>query len=167
MTKARARTAEPADLEPLRQIYNHYVESTAITFDIGARTLEERREWMSHYAETGPHRLLVADVGGVVAGYASSSAHRPKAAYDTSVEVTIYLAPDRTRGGLGTLLYTALLDALEAEDVHCAYAGMTLPNLASEALHRRFGFSEIGVFHEVGRKLGRYWDVRWFEKRLR
>ena len=60
----------------------------------------------------------------------------------------------------------SLFDALREEDVHRAYAGVALPNEASLALHRRFGFTEIGTFREVGRKFGRWWDVTWLEKPL-
>jgi phosphinothricin acetyltransferase len=67
---------------------------------------------------------------------------------------------------VGSALYGELFKILEGEDVHRAYAGITLPNPASVALHRRFGFREIGVFREVGRKLGCYWDVAWYEKPL-
>jgi len=155
-----------ADLEALRRIYNHYVEHTPITFDVEVRSSEDRREWMSHYAESGRHRLLVAELGGAAVGYASSSPHRARAAYQTSVEVTVYLDPEHTGRGLGRSLYRALFDALAGEDVHRVYAGITLPNPASEALHRGFGFRDIGVFHEVGRKFERYWDVLWLEKPL-
>ena len=99
-------------------------------------------------------------------GYAAALPFRSKPAYLTSIEATVYLEPASTGRGLGAALYTALFDALRGEDLHRAYAGITLPNAASLALHRRFGFEEVGVYREVGRKLGRYWDVQWFEKRL-
>jgi phosphinothricin acetyltransferase len=84
----------------------------------------------------------------------------------TSVETSIYLAPEATGRGMGTDLYAALFAALAEEDLHRAYAGVTLPNTASVALHRKFGFRSIGVYREVGRKFGKYWDVEWFEKPL-
>jgi phosphinothricin acetyltransferase len=67
---------------------------------------------------------------------------------------------------VGTALYAALFAALAEEDLHRAYAGVTLPNIASVALHRKIGFRSIGAFREVGRKFGTYWDVEWFEKPL-
>ena len=99
-------------------------------------------------------------------GYADSHQYRAKRAYDTTVEVTVYCAPDATGRGLGTRLYTALFEAIQGEGVRMALAAITLPNEASIALHERFGFSLSGVQHDVGRKLGRYWDVAWYEKRL-
>jgi len=99
-----------------------------------------------------------------VAGYASSSRYRIKPAYETSIETSIYLAPEATGKGIGTKLYAALFDALRGEDVHRAYAGISLPNPASIALYEKFGFKRAGLYTEQGRKFGRYWDVAWYEK---
>jgi phosphinothricin acetyltransferase len=160
------RLPRAEDLEALTELYNHYVESTPITFDIGRFTPEQRRDWFDHYAPSGRHRLLVAEAAGRVVGYATSSPFRAKAAYDPSVETTIYLAPEQVGRGVGSRLYGALFESLAGEDVHRAYAGVTLPNPASLALHRRFGFRSLGVYQEVGRKFGRYWSVEWLEKAL-
>jgi phosphinothricin acetyltransferase len=156
------------DLDVLTDIYNHYVRETPITFDIATFTPEERRPWLLSHPEDGPHRLMVAAAvdSQQILGYATSSAFRAKPAYDTSVEVTIYLAPDAGGRGVGTLLYKALFEALAGEDLHRAYAGIAQPNEASVRLHERFGFRYVGTYREVGRKFGRYWDVAWYEKEL-
>jgi phosphinothricin acetyltransferase len=167
MSIGSIRIARHSDLEAVTALYNHYVETSPATFDIEPKSLEDRAEWMSHYGATGRHRMLVAEIEGSLVGYAATSQFRVKAAYDTSVEMTIYLAPNHTARGIGRRLYEALFDALGGEDVHRAYAGITLPNRASEALHRSFGFEPAGCHHEVGRKFGRYWSVQWLEKRLR
>ncbi|MFH8555879.1 GNAT family N-acetyltransferase [Streptomyces celluloflavus] len=104
--------------------------------------------------------------GTALLGYATSGPLRPKAAYATSVEVSVYCAPHAVGRGIGTLLYQALFGALADEDVHRAYAGITQPNEASARLHARFGFRHLGTYGEVGHKFGRYWDVAWYEKRL-
>ena len=91
-------------------------------------------------------------------------ADRPAPAYLHSVETTIYCDPAATGRGLGTALYRELLELLATADVHRAYAGIALPNEASERLHRRFGFRELGTYTEVGHKLGRWVDVRWYER---
>ncbi|WP_435131255.1 GNAT family N-acetyltransferase [Actinacidiphila sp. bgisy144] len=158
-----------ADLTALTDIYNHYVRETAVTFDVTPVTPGERRPWLLSHPEDGPHRLMVARLpgsGGRILGYATSSAFRPKAAYATSVETSIYLARDACGRGIGTLLYRRLFEALAGEDVHRAYAGIALPNDASLRIHERFGFRQVGVYEEVGRKFGVYHDVAWFEKRL-
>ena len=166
MSGPSVRPARVSDLPALNVLYNHYVETTPITFDVEPVTLEEREAWFRGFGAAGPHRLLVAESGGELVGYACSHRFRPKRAYDTSVETTVYAAPDRPRRGIGSALYTALLRALADEDVHRAYAGITLPNPASIALHERFGFRPAGTFDEVGRKFGRWWSVRWYERPL-
>ncbi len=166
MSEPRIRCAEPGDLPGLTGIYNHYVRETPITFDLEPFSVEARRPWFEQFGSEGPHRLLVAESGGDLLGYACSHRFRVKPAYDVSVEATIYLHPERMGNGTGSRLYTALFELLEDEDVHRAYAGVTLPNERSLQIHRRFGFREIGAFNEVGRKFGRYWDVMWLEKAL-
>lgn len=136
------------------------------TFDTEPVTVEARREWFGHYATSGPHRLLVAETGGAVRGWATSSTFRTKPAYARSVETTVYVDPTATGRGLGSALYAELLGLLGGEGVHRAYAGIALPNDASVRLHERFAFREVGTFGEVGRKFGRWWDVRWYERAL-
>ncbi len=160
------RRGREDDLPRLNEIYNHYVINTPVTFDFEPSSLEERRAWFARFASTGTHRLFVAEERGAVLGYADSHQFRAKKAYDTTVETTVYCAPEATGRGIGGALYKALFDALRGEDLRLAVAGITLPNDASVALHERFGFTRTGVFHEVGRKFDRYWDVAWFEKRL-
>lgn len=152
------------DLEAINEIYNHYVRTTAITFDLEPRTMEWRHEWFTTYADRGRHRLLVARDGETVLGYATSSPYRPRAAYDPSVETSVYLGAEHTRRGVGGALYEALLAELEREDVHRAYAGISMPNPASVRLHERCRFRRAGYYTEQGRKFGRYWDVAWYER---
>jgi phosphinothricin acetyltransferase len=165
-TEVTIRLAEERDLARLTEIYNHYVRETPITFDLEPYTVETRRAWLDKFSQRGPHRLVVAEQDGLVLGYAGTTGFRDRRAYDTTVETTIYCAPDATGRGLGTLLYAALFDALRGEDIRSAIAGTTLPNDASIAIHERFGFTLVGVMHEVGRKFDRYWDVAWYEKAL-
>ncbi|MET7850233.1 N-acetyltransferase family protein [Streptomyces avermitilis] len=167
-TEVQVRPGVEADLKALTDIYNHYVRETAITFDTAVFTPEERRPWLLSHPEDGPHRLMVATGADSqqILGYATSSPFRAKPAYTTSVEVTVYVAPDAGGRGVGSLLYAALLDALAGEDLHRAYAGIAQPNEASTRLHERFGFRHVGTYREVGRKFGRYWDVAWYEREL-
>jgi phosphinothricin acetyltransferase len=160
------RPAVSDDLPALTDLYNHYIATTAITFDLDPWTLDQRRAWFDHYAATGRHRLLVAYEDDSLAGYATTSPLAVKAAYQTSVEVSVYLAPGRGGRGIGTALYEALFAAVADEDLHRAHAGITLPNDASVALHTRFGFTSVGVYTEVGRKFGRYHDVLRMQREL-
>ncbi|GGB29814.1 phosphinothricin N-acetyltransferase [Flexivirga endophytica] len=160
------RAGDESDLEELTRIYNHYVVHTPITFDIEPFTTAQRRPWLDAHPVQGPHRLLVAEKDGRLLGYATSSPFRPKPAYATSVETTVYLAPEETGRGVGSILYAALLKTLRAAGVHQAVAGVALPNEASQRLHLRCGFQPVGVFEEIGHKFGRFWDVAWFQQRL-
>ncbi|MFF5371301.1 GNAT family N-acetyltransferase [Streptomyces sp. NPDC013187] len=167
-TEVQVRPGVEGDLEALTALYNHYVGETAITFDTAIFTPEERRPWLLSHPEDGPHRLMVATEPDTqeVLGYATSSPFQMRPAYATSVETSVYVAPGAGRRGVGTLLYTALFEALSGEDVHRAYAGIVPPNEASARLHERFGFRHVGTYREVGRKFGRYLDVAWYEKPL-
>jgi phosphinothricin acetyltransferase len=159
------RPATLADLQALTDIYNHYVIHTPVTFDLRPFTPEERRKWFDDHGSTGRHRLLVAvDPHNTILGYASTSRWRPKAAYDTTVEASVYCRTDAIGRGCGTTLYAALFESIASEDVHRIVAGVVLPNPASIRLHERFGFRPVGVFHAVGRKFDKYWDVAWFER---
>jgi len=164
--KVTVRHASEQDLAQLNDIYNRYVIETHFTFDIEPITLEARREWFEHYDTTGRHRVVVGLSDSSVVGYACSSRWRPKPAYETSVETSIYVAPDAVGRGIGTRLYEELFKQLQGEDVHRAYAGIALPNQASIALHERFGFKRVAHFTEQGRKFDRYWDVGFYEKPL-
>jgi phosphinothricin acetyltransferase len=163
-------TIRPAgldDLPRLTEIYNHYVLHSPATFDLEPKTLDQRREWFAQFATTGRHRLLVADEAGLVLGYAGTMRWRPKPAYDTTVETTIYCAHESVGKGIGAKLYAALFEALAGEQIHRVVAGYVPPNPASAALHERVGFKPVGTFSEVGYKFGQYWDVCWLERPLR
>ncbi|HEX6465542.1 MAG TPA: GNAT family N-acetyltransferase, partial [Vicinamibacterales bacterium] len=97
----------------------------------------------------------------------TTSAWRPKAAYGTTVESSIYCRHDACGRGIGRALYTALFEAIRNEDVHMIVAGATMPNAATVVLHERLGFRQVGVFNAVGRKFDSFWDVAWFQRPLR
>ena len=166
MTGVHVRHGQRQDLEAITALYNHFVENTIVTFDVGRFTAAEREPWLAQFGPSGRHQLFVAELDGVFAGYAGSMKHKVKTAYETSVETTIYVAPAAARRGVGRALYQRLFEALSVEDVHIAVAGIALPNDGSVAFHKAFGFEVLGTFHEIGRKFGRFHDVMWFEKRL-
>ena len=167
MSGIAIRRAEQGDLAALRDIYNHYVRETAITFDIEPRTLEQRQAWLDGFAGTGRYQCFVAVKDGRAVGWASSHPYNERAAYEATVMSSVYLAPDATGQGLGRRLYATLFDALGDEDIHRVFVKITLPNEASTRLHRRFGFEPVGVYPELGRKFGRYWDIASYLRPLR
>jgi len=166
MSEMLIRTAERRDLARLTDIYNYYVLNTPVTFDVEAYTVERRGAWFAQFNVTGRYRLLAAEENGLVMGYAGTTRFRPKAAYETTVETTIYCTPEAVGKGIGGRLYAELFELLRGEDIHRFVAGYALPNPATEALHRRFGFKVVGVFSENGRKFGKYWDVCWVERQV-
>ena len=166
MAEIDVRRAETADLAAITTLYNHYVRETSVTFDLEPFTPTDRALWFAQFANTGRHQIFVAEREKRILGYACSHPFRAKAAYDRTVETSVYLDVTATGSGLGWRLYTRLFEALGGSDAHLAVAGMTLPNPASEALHRRLGFERVGVFRQVGHKFGRAWDVEWWQLRL-
>jgi len=162
---AAVRPARADDLPACVEIYNHYVETTHFTFDTEPYTVATRQPWFDQF-DNPRHRCFTLTDGPNAIGYACSAALKPKAAYATSVEVSIYLKASVTGRRLGAQLYDALFAALVGADVHRAYALIALPNSPSLEFHQRFGFREVAHLNEVGRKFGRYWDVVWLEKPL-
>lgn len=164
MTPASIRDADADDLPAVAAIYTHYTLRTTTTFNTEVRT---PREWMQRFsARSGPgHHLLVAERDGAVVGYVETQRFRPKPAYDRSVELSVYLAPDVTGGGVGGALFAELLGRLEAHpQVHRVYAIIALPNDVSVAFHERWGFVHRGTLSEAGYKFGRYLDVAYYER---
>ena len=163
----QTRAANRDDLPRLTEIYNYYVVHTPITFDVEPWAVEQRISWFEQFDRTGRYRLLVAEQDSLVVGYAGTTRFRPKAAYDTTVETTIYCAPELIGKGLGTQLYAALFATLSGENIHRVVAGYVPPNPISAAPHARCGFKAVAVFSENGYKFDRYWDVCWMERPLK
>jgi phosphinothricin acetyltransferase len=160
------RVARRGDLAQLVTIYNHYIEHSVATFDTEPVSVESRVPWFESFSDAGPHRLLVACDGERVVGCASSSSYRAHPAFARTVEFGIYLDPAFRGGGVGAALYGSLLDEIGSADVHLAVAGIALPNNASVALHRKFGFTDVGVFEEYARKGDSYVSSLWLQRRL-
>lgn len=114
----------------------------------------------------GPYQILIAEHEGQVIGYAYSSRYRDHFSFDQTVETSIYLAHDQNSKGVGSLLYEALFKKLETENLHLAVVGIALPNEASIALHKKFGFEEVGIFKEYAIKRGQYISSVWMQKRI-
>jgi phosphinothricin acetyltransferase len=163
-TPADIHDADASDHAAIVEIFNHYVKTSAVTFETEPFTVSTRRELFEAHAPSGPHRLLVATDDGNVLGFASSRPFQPRPAYARTIATSIYLRPDMTGRGFGSMLYSRLFDEIRGECVHRAIAGITVPNDASQALHTGFGFTPIGVQTEVGYKFDKYWDVLLLER---
>ncbi len=154
------------DLERVAEIYNHYVRTSIATFDVEPVASDRYADWVRAHTTGEGHGIWVAEEGGRVLGYAASGPFRPRPAYDRTVETAVYLDPASTGRGLGRALYGRLFESLVQADLHRAIAVIAEPNPASEALHRRFGFRDVGRLSEVGWKFGKHWDVALFERGL-
>lgn len=166
MSRLVIRPLEESDLPAVLAIYNHYILNTSATFTVEPVSLVERRDWFSGFSTSGRYLCFVAERDGEAIGWACSGRFRPRAAYETTVETSVYLAPDALGQGLGKRLYQTLFQALAREDVHRAYGVVTMPNDPSVALHTAMGFQYAGTLHEVGRKFGRFWDTAYFERNM-
>ncbi len=155
------------DLPAILEIYNQSMTTGNSNFDSRPSTVGERAAWFDAFSTTGPHRLLVARNGGTVLGYACSRPYRSHEAFRETVEFSILLDSSARGKGVGPRLYSVLFEILADEPVHVALSGIALPNDASLALHRKFGFTEVGVFREYASKDGGYISSLWMQRLLR
>jgi phosphinothricin acetyltransferase len=169
------RPATPADARACAAIYAPYVVDTVSTFELEAPDEQEMAGRIAAASRT--HAWLVATMtdwppgkddaaSEVVVGYAYGGPYKQRAAYRWSCEVSVYVERDRRSTGAGRALYAALFERLAARGYRMAVAGMTLPNPASEGLHRAMGFTLIGVFRDIGWKSGAWHDVAWLQRPL-
>lgn len=160
------RHALPGDLQPLQTIRNHYIVSSHSAFDEAPLSEEAVGLWIKTFSPSGPYQLLVAEEAGQVLGFASSQQYRTHPAFRKTVETSIYVAPQQANGGIGSSLYTGLFTAIANEGLHKAVVGIAMPNEASVRLHKKFGFTEVGVFTEYAVKNGQYVSSLWMQRSL-
>lgn len=158
------RPATARDAEACARIYAPFVTDGWVSFELEPPDPVEMARRIEDYGAS--HAWLVAEVDGAVAGYAYGSPHRTRAAYASSCDVAIYVDPMQARQGIGRALYTALFPLLAAKGNHAAFAGIALPNEASIGLHETMGFTPVGIYREVGWKLGEWRDVGWWQRLL-
>ncbi len=153
------RRGEKRDLPVLLDIYNHEVEYGTATLDLHPKTMEEWEVWFSQH-NVANHPLLVLEEDGAVLGYASLSPYRVKEAYSSTVELSIYVAPEhRGKGVAGAMMAELLRLAREDPATHTVVSVITGGNVASLRLHEKFGFTFSGTIREVGWKMGKYLDI--------
>jgi phosphinothricin acetyltransferase len=158
------RMATPDDAAAIASIYGPYCDSTAVSFEVVAPSTEEMA--LRIRTTTTQFPWLVLDVDGEVAGYAYASRHAPRAAYGWSVDTAVYVASTHHRRGVARALYAALFPLLRVQGYFNAYAGIALPNPASVGLHEAEGFTLVGVYDNVGYKLGAWHAVAWYHLAL-
>jgi phosphinothricin acetyltransferase len=158
------RDATAADAAACAAIYAPYVRDTAITFEDEPPSAAEMGRRIAAAQER--HAWVVLEDAGRVAGYAYAGRYKERPAYRWACEVSVYLEQGRRRSGAGRALYQALFERLAARGYRTALAGMTLPNPASEGLHRAMGFEPVGVWRRIGWKHGAWHDVAWVQRAL-
>jgi phosphinothricin acetyltransferase len=158
------RLAATRDAAAMADIYGPIVASTPISFEIDPPDHHEFERRITNVLTA--HPWLVCEYKGDIAGYAYASRHHERAAYQWSVDTSVYVHPNFRRRGIGLALYTSLLRILIAQNHYNAYAGITLPNPGSVGLHESVGFKRLCVYHNAGYKLGSWYDVGWWELSL-
>ncbi len=158
------RHATGADAEAIREIYNREVTETTNTFDIEPRSLAEQKAWIAE--REGALGVLVAEIDGAVAGFASLSEFRPRPAYRTTVESSVYVAESARGAGVGRELMVELVDVATKRGFHTIVANIAGGHEASIALHHAAGFEIVGTQREVGRKMGAWLDLVVMQRML-
>lgn len=158
------RNAQVEDAANLVAIYAPYVEKTAITFETQVPTVEDFENRIKKTMKKFPY--LVAIEEGQIVGYAYASTYYARAAYDWTVELSVYVQKEARGKGVGTLLYTALEEELTVRGFKNFLACIALPNPASIALHEKRGYEQVAHFKKVGYKFGTWHDIVWLQKSL-
>lgn len=166
----RIERATVEDARELLEIYAPYVENTAISFEYKVPDEEEFRGRIRDISSKYPY-IKAVDEDGRILGYAYAGSFKSRAAYDWSVETTIYVKEDKRGGGVGRTLYEALEASLirmgilnlnaciaytDKEDEHLTNASMHF--------HKKLGYSLVGTFHQSGYKFDQWYDMIWMEK---
>ncbi|KGQ39183.1 GNAT family acetyltransferase [Gallibacterium anatis] len=157
------RPAQQQDLPALLAIYNHEILNGVATFDLQPKSLAERQSWFDEHNKNN-HPLLVAEQDGAVLGYASLSRYAEKAAYNSTVELSVYIAPSARRQGIASQLMHAVIELAKKDNAtHLIMSLITGTNQASISLHQKFGFNKVGTLHQVGYKHQQFLDVHIYE----
>lgn len=159
------RIATPADAAELAAIYEPYVRTTAITFELVAPDSAEFARRIAHTLERYPYVVAQSSASGLVLGYAYVGAFKGRAAYDWAVETSIYVAQEARGQHVGSLLHEGLLRCCALQGITNLEACIAYPDEGgSVGFHERMGYRMVGRFERCGYKLGRWWDMVWMER---
>ncbi len=155
------RKVKISDAEQITEIYNHYVLHSHCTFEIDAVSIVEMEKRIAEISAVYPYFVLIEEDS--ILGYTYASQYKTRAAYQNSVEISVYVKNGVNQKGIGTRLYDRLFAELAESKFHAIIAGISLPNEASIRLHEKFGMEKVARFREVGFKSGRWIDVGYWE----
>ena len=156
------RNAALSDAKRIAEIYNYYIEHTAVTFEKEKVSEEEIRRRMEGILQKN-FPYIVYEENGKVDGYASLNNWHPRPAYDITLEASIYLDIESQGNGIGTLLYSELIKRAETLGIHSIIGSISMPNDTSRRLHEKFGFQLAGTLKEAGLKFGKLIDVEFWQ----
>jgi len=166
MSKTKSiRLVSEEDSVPMLEIYAPYITDTSITFECEVPPVQEFAKRVRSISEIYP--WIVCQIDGCLAGYAYASQHHERVAYQWSANLSVYIKNEYQRKGLARVLYTTLFELLGHLGYFSGLAGITHPNSKSEGFHSNFGFKQVGIFHNVGYKLGQWRDVAWYEMAIK
>jgi L-amino acid N-acyltransferase len=152
------RTATEADLPGILAIYNEVILNTTAVYNYQAHTLEMRAAWLAEKKQQGMP-VFVAEENGRILGFSAIGPFRAWAAYKYTVENSIYVDAAQRGRGLGKLLLEPLISSARQLGLHTIVAGIDATNEQSIGLHKKYGFTEVARFREVGYKFGRWLDL--------
>ena len=165
MESFKIRMATREDAPAILAIYEPYILNTAITFEYERVPLEAFGKRMETVQKQFP--WLVCEMNGRVVGYAYCSRFKERAAFDWDCECSVYIEEKAHRMGIATALYNKLFELVKEQGYYTIYALITYSHHSSIALHRKFGFTDVGVYEKTGYKMGQWWDLLVMEKRIR
>ena len=158
------RPVQLSDAAVIRAIYQPYVTETAITFEVDVPTVQEFESHITKTLTQFPY--LVAEVDGKVVGYAYASTYYARAAYDWTTELSIYVSKEARGHGIGSDLYTALEEELQARGYLRFLACIAVPNEASISMHEKRGYVQVAHFPKIGYKFNKWHDIVWMQKTI-
>ena len=159
------RDARPDDAAGIAEIYNHAVIHTTAVWNDTVVDVANRLDWLLT-RQGGGFPVLVANLGGQVAGYATYGSWRAFAGYKLTVENSVYVAEGARGQGIAAQLMEALIARARGQGLHMMVAAVEANNSASQALHRKFGYQNGPLMREVGQKFGRWLDLQFMTLRL-
>lgn len=158
------RPVKLEDTNDLVDIYAYYVLNTTITFEYDVPSIDEFTQRIMKITNKYPY--LVALINYKIVGYAYATAYKERAAYDWSVETTVYVKHGEHGNGIGKSLYIELEQALKNKHIVNMLACITFPNSKSIDFHSKFGFTTVGHFPKVGFKFNEWRDIVWMMKEI-
>jgi phosphinothricin acetyltransferase len=158
--------ADTTDIPAILAIYNDAVMNTTASYDYEPATLEQRTNWFEQHRLSGMPVLVARDENQHVVAWGSLSKFRDKIGYQYTVELSVYVAPDKRRQGIGRCMVEALIEAAKRLGKHVIIGGVDADNHASIQLHLSLGFEEVAHFKQVGYKFDRWLDLVFLQRKL-